>query len=512
MKTLLRSFALLGLIALGIGCVDAPGLDSHGASAPVAHAVGPATITTNTAAYPYNSSAIITWAGLNGTATDWVAIAPSGSPLTTVSRWAYTGGGASGSKTLANPLTAGTYVARAFDADTYTLMGESDPFTTSDASSVMATVRSQQTAYGMSDPILIDWTGMPGNALDWIALAPEGFPVDNQADWQYTNGGVTGTMTFMDGLLPTGYPSGRYVARAYLNDTFTKVAESPVFVIGVAVTTNASTYTTSDAITVTWQNLPGNPNDWVAIAPSGSPATTVTTWVNVGPQQNGSTVFNVAGNLAPGTYVARALLNGMYTVAGQSAPFTVTAAAAATVTTNASTYTINDPITVSWSGLTSNPNDWIAYAPSGSPDTTITRWVYTGGQAMGSFVFEHALTPGTYVARAFLNNSYTKLGESAPFTVTAAAAATVAANASTFTVGQPITVNWTSLPMNANDWVAYAPAGSPDTAITQWVYTGGMATGSHVFPGALSAGMYVARAFLDNTYTKLAESTVFVVQ
>ncbi len=417
MKTLLRSFALLGLIALGIGCVDAPGLDSPGTSEPTAHAVGPATVTTDASTYPYNASAIITWAGLNGSATDWIAIAPSGSPLTTVSKWAYTGGGASGSTTLVNPLTAGTYVARAFDAGTYTLMGESNPFTTSDASSVTATVTSQSAAYGMSDPILIDWAGMPGNVKDWIAIAPEGFPLDNQADWQYTNGGVNGTMTFVDGLLPTGFPSGRYVARAYLNDTFTLVAESPVFVIGVSVTTNASTYTTSDPITVTWQNLPGSATDWIALAVNGSPLTQTVVWVYTGGAQNGNTVFNTTGSLAPGTYVARAFLNNTYTLAGQSPTFTVTAAAAATVTTNLSTYSNGQAITVSWSGLPTNAKDWVGYAPAGSSDTTVTRWVYTGGQASGSFVFEGTLSAGMYVARAFLNDTYTKLGQSAVFVV-----------------------------------------------------------------------------------------------
>ena len=33
----------------------------------------------------------------------------------------------------------------------------------------------------------------------------------------------------MDGLQPTNYPPGQYVARAFINDSFTKVGESPVF-------------------------------------------------------------------------------------------------------------------------------------------------------------------------------------------------------------------------------------------------------------------------------------------
>jgi hypothetical protein len=89
---------------------------------------------------------------------------------------------------------------------------------------------------------------------------------------------------------------------------------------------------------------------------------------------------------------------------------------------------------VSWSGSTSATN-WIAYAPAGSPDTTVVRWVYTGGQAMGSFTFDGTLA-GSYVARSFISDSYNKSGESAPFTV--ASGATISTDASTYGPGQPI--------------------------------------------------------------------------
>lgn len=87
------------------------------------------------------------------------------------------------------------------------------------------------------------------------------------------------------------------------------------------------------------------------------------------------------------------------------------------ISSDFSTYTIGQPIRITWSGLTSNPTDWVDYAPNLSLPASVTRWSYTGAAANGSRLFEGALAPGTYVARAFSSDSYTKIAESAPFVV-----------------------------------------------------------------------------------------------
>lgn len=413
--------ALLGLVGFAAGCIEAP---DPGGSDTVQAASGPATVTTDMTAYTYATPVKVTFSGLDGAATDWIAIAPQGSPLTTTTRWSFTGGRTSGSLTFEGPATRGTYVARAFDGSSV-LLGESAPFTTADPSDTMATVRATRSAYSMTDPITISWTGLPGNAHDWIAIAPQGFPLDDQAEWQYTGGGVDGSVTFPDGFQLTGFPPGNYVARAYLNDTFTLVAESPVFAIGdVArfVRTDATAYTAIDPITVTWGGLPGNATDWIGLAPSGSDAMTVATWAYVGTgadgrgNPNGSTAFSAA-SLPAGTYVARAFVDDSYMIIAESPPFTVSAATPAKIATDLSTYAVAQTIVVSWSGLSGNVKNWVAYAPAGAPDTTVTRWTYTDGVAAGSFAFEGALAPGMYVARAFVNDTYTKIGESAAFIV-----------------------------------------------------------------------------------------------
>ena len=409
MKKHLSSLVLIGLMLSGC-VVDDPSTSEVSAN------VGTATITTDMATYTYNSTVTVTWSGMPTNATDWVAIAPAGSAMTSVTRWAYTGGAASGSAQLSGPATGGSYVARGFSNDTYTLEGESAAFTVQDPSGTQAVLTPDSQVYTMTQPITITWSGLPGNLKDWIAIAPAGGSTTNQAEWRYTGGGTSGVTVFTDGLQMTGYPAGSYVARAYLNDTFTLVGESAAFTIGSGITTNKGTYTVQEAITVTWSGLPTNPQDWVALAPAGSANSTVTQWVYTGGVSGGMHTFG-GGLASTGSYVARAFLNGGYTLLGESAPFTVTALAAAGITTDAQTYALGAFVTVSWSGLPTNMLDWISIAPVGSSDSTTTRWVYTGGASMGSAVFEGPPTTGTYEARAFLNDTYTKLGTSLPFVV-----------------------------------------------------------------------------------------------
>lgn len=402
---------VLGVLAMGAGCGAVDQLSNV-----EQNAIGPATVTTDNTSYQFNDNVLVSWSGLNGNANDYVAIAPDGSPLTTITRWVYTGGAASGSHLLEGPAAGGSYVARAFDNDSYTLMGESDAFTVADPGSGTANITLDQPDYAIDQNIVVSFTGMPGSAKDWIAISPEGANDMTQAMWKYTGGGAAGSVTFNLGLGPSGKKGGtNYVARAYLNDSYVRVDETAAVLIGAMVTTSASTYTTDQAITVSWTHLPGGSGDWIALAPPAAAPASPTTWIFTGGAANGSVTFT-DGLPSTGTFVARAMSPNYYFVAGESAPFTITQGAQVVVTTDMTSYAAGQDITVTWQGTPGNANDWIAIAPNGSASTSVTRWVYTGGQANGSYTFE-GVAAGTYVARAFLNDRYVKIGESASFPV-----------------------------------------------------------------------------------------------
>jgi hypothetical protein len=255
---------------------------------------------------------------------------------------------------------------------------------------------------------------------------------------------------------------------------------------------------------VTYAGLPGNAKDWIAIAPAGSPVTTFLAWMYTGGQATGTATFTAPSNGGP--YVARAFLNDTSTLLAESAPFTITASSS-TISTDQSSYAPGSTVTVTYGGLPGNAKDWIAIAPAGSPNTGSLAWVYTGGQTSGTAVFTAPVKGGSYVARAFLNDTSTLLAESAPFTITAS----LSTDHPSYAPGTAVTVTYAGLPGNAKDWIAIATAGSPVTSFLAWMYTGGQPSGTATFTAPANGGPYVARAFLNDTSTLLAESAPFTV-
>jgi hypothetical protein len=357
----------------------------------------------------------------------------------------------------------------------------------------------------------VTYAGLPGYAKDWIAIAPAGAPATTFVAWAYTGGQTSGAATFAAPL-----PAGSYVARAFPNDTYTPLVESAAFTVTAPITnytiaTDQSSYAAGGSVTVTYGGLPGYPRDWIAIAPAGSSATTFVAWAYTGGQASGTATLKAP--LQAGSYVARAFPNDTYTPLVESAAFTVTAPITNyTIATDQSSYAAGGSVTVTYGGLPGYAKDWIAIAPAGSSATTFLAWVYTGGQTSGTATFKGPLQGGSYVARAFPNDTYTPLVESAAFTVTAPITNyTIATDQSSYAAGGAVTVTYGGLPGYARDWIAIAPAGSSATTFLAWAYTGGQTSGTASLKAPLQAGSYVARAFPNDTYTLLIESTSFTV-
>ena len=63
----------------------------------------------------------------------------------------------------------------------------------------------------VGEKIVVRFSGMPGNATDWITLVPATAPATQYAQWFYLGGRHDGTVEF------TGMPLGNYEVRAYLS-------------------------------------------------------------------------------------------------------------------------------------------------------------------------------------------------------------------------------------------------------------------------------------------------------
>jgi hypothetical protein len=484
--------ALVCMLAL-FGCANSVSSDEHTGAAHSALQQGTPVSTDMSAYGTVPATVVVTYSGLPGNQRDWVAIAQDGSPLSSYVQWQYTNGAGTSSPATAtfSNLPVGVYVARTFINDMATLSGESASFT------VGSSVTTSATNYASAATVTVNYTGLPGNPRDWIAISAAGSPDTSFVQYVYTNGAVSGQTSF------TGIADGAYVARAYSNDTFTKLAESATFYVGAAVAPSAPAYAAGAAVTINYSGAPGNPMDWVAVAAAGSPDTSYAQYAYTNGAVNGSTGFS---NLANGTYVARLFSNNTFTKLAQSTTFVV----GQVVTTDNSTYASGTNVVASWANLPGNARDWIAIATPGAPDTSYVTWVYTNGAVNGSYSFP-GLADGTYVARAYLNDGFTRLAESASFSIGPVySQPTVTTNASTYQRSDTVTVNYYVLPGNPRDWIAISAAGSPDTSYVQFAYTNGAVNGTAPFTN-LPPGSYVARAYSNDTFTKLAESATFTV-
>jgi surface antigen len=468
----------------------------------------PAKVTTDKKVYDSREPISARYVNMPGNATDWISVAIAGSPDTSYVAWQYTGGATTGTITLTTPLAAGTYVARAYDANVK--QTESLTFVVN-PSPIAPTMTTDQSTYSSGSPVTVSYSKMLGNPTDWITIAAADSPDTSYVAWQYSGGAQGGALTFS-----TPLAAGRYVARAYYQNGYSKQAESAVFVVNApsvlpTITTDQTTYSSQSPVVVAYSNMLGNPTDWITIAAAGSPDTAYVAWHYTGGAPSGTLTFNTP--LAAGTYVVRAYFQNTYVKQAESAAFVVDPPSSSpTLSTDQSTYSSRDPVTVSYSNMLGNPTDWITIATAGSPDSTYVVWKYAGGSQNGSITFTTPLAPGSYVARAFFQNSNIKQGESAQFTVNASATPpTLTTDQSSYPSQAAVVVAYSNMLGNPTDWITIATAGSPDTAYVAWKYSGGAQNGSLTFSMPLAAGNYVARAYFQNSYVKQSESAVFVV-
>ncbi len=359
-----------------------------------------------------------------------------------------------------------------------------------------------QASYAVGAIVTVTYAGLPGNADDWIALAPAGSPNTTYRAYLFTNGQTSGTASI---VAPAG---GTYVARAFPHNTFALLAESTPFeLVTPTVGTDQPSYAPGSIITVSYSGLPGYSNDWIALAPAGSPNTTYLAYVFTNGQTNGTASFTAP--VAGGSFVIRAFPKNTFTLLTESAPITVgTASVTPSVSTDASSYIYGGEITVTYSGLPGNPQDMLVLTTPGAANSAYVASVFTNGQASGTATFTAPTDQGAYVVRAFPNNTFDLLAESQPISILNGV--TVSVDQASYAVGAMVNVSYAGMPGNANDWIALAAVGAANTSYVAYVFTNGQTSGTASIT-APAAGMYVARAFPRNTFALMAESNAFNV-
>ncbi len=154
------------------------------------------------------------------------------------------------------------------------------------------------------------------------------------------------------------------------------------------------------------------------------------------------------------------------------------------------------PLVIAYSGLTaSGRSPWLTVVPQGMPDSQWTDWSYTQGSD-GTLTLR-GQRAGAYEIRALLENPREVVARLA-FTIASAASGppALALVGEAVHAGQAITLRFSNLPGDGDDWIAVVEAGKPDTQWGAWSYTHGKSDGELTLPGQ-PAGSYELRAYVE---------------
>jgi len=259
-------------------------------------------------------------------------------------------------------------------------------------------ISTNKSTYTLLEPVLVSFSGASGAADDWVSIVKAGAPATDYLTYQKTNGALSGTLTF-DIQEP-----GSYEARLYFRNSYnveTRVNFTVVFP-NTAIGTDKSSYGLLDKIVVTYTNMPGFNKDYVTIVPLATPDNTYGgyQWCT---GKNGVLTFDPpATTSTAGTWEVRAMYRNENGPVRARARFTI-GEPTVTLQTNKSTYAINEPITVTYSGMPGYNQDWVGLFNAGDPNTSYITYQITATKKSGTMTFTAGLSKaGNYEARAFV--------------------------------------------------------------------------------------------------------------
>jgi uncharacterized protein (TIGR03437 family) len=501
-----------------------------------------------------------------GNATDWIGLYSVGSSDTSYVDWRYLSGTtappatglSAATLTWPLPVTAGDYELRLFDGNSAQRI----------ATSAVVTVipsTTQLTINGIAPPatatvilgtvVSVGITNGPGNATDWVALAPADASDATYVDWRYLNGATTppaagvssATIAFQTPATP-----GAYEVRFYVNNANQRLTTSGPLVVtpspaqltvnSVAAPTPLTVDAGSTAL-VAVSDGPANATDWVGLYAAGTADAQPLSWNYL----NGSSVPPAIGSAAAslnflipasaGSYEFRFFSDNGYTRLATSGAVIVAASPAQLIVNGVvppvgAVVPAGSPAAVTVSDGPGNPTDWLTLAVTGSPDGSYIDWRYLNGTTVppasgvsgATVTFTAPVAAGTYEARLFAANSTGRIATSGPITVTAPTATLAIDGIApptpvSVTAGALISLQIAGGPGNTTDWVTLAPSGSAMTTYVAWQYLNGLLTppasaltgATLTFLAPATPGTFEFRFFAANGYSELASVPLTVV-
>lgn len=223
--------------------------------------------------YPAGRAIPVRVVGMPGAQNDYVAIALAGSPGYGEVTYEYMNGRKEADLVLRGVMKPGNYEVRLFfgndqDRNKSDVVRFAAPLTITPADPITLTPSAASVYEG--SPLSVTFAGLPENERDWIATAKAGSPDGEYISYEYTMGAASGSLDLQPLMEP-----GDYEIRVYFDDMTsdrTVQARVPIKVLpapAVNLALDATTYAPGATITVSFDAMPGNPKDWLALARSG---------------------------------------------------------------------------------------------------------------------------------------------------------------------------------------------------------------------------------------------------
>ncbi len=336
---------------------------------------------------------------------------------------------------------------------------------------------------------------------------------------------------FVSILLADGYGAEDYL-ELYPEGAYAK--EARAIVAGPRLILDDINYSDTDIITARFANLPvGATANLAILNASDAYATEASQFVS---DTTVATQFDTEGRLAPGVYLLQAEVwspDGGDPIT-LSRDFSITAGLAE-LATDKTDFAPGETITVRFSGMSGDDQDYISTALAGSENASYATYAYTGGLREGSVTLPAPTTPGDYELRAFFREDETVLRASLPITVLGTAAvaeviepqenvvppagepapdarATLALDKTIYAPGEKILVTYSGMFGDRYDYVTTVVAGAPWNAYLSYVYTEGALDGTATLPAPNERGTYEVRAFFKEDESILRGSATFEVR
>lgn len=180
-------------------------------------------MSTSKPVFAVGETIVVNYSDFSGDVKDWIDIVTASTPDGQgQGLWKYTNGVKSGTMTFGG-MQSGEYEVRCYFRNE-SIIRVRYRFRVGNSSGDNAIVKTEKEVYAPNEKVTVNFSGFPGNAKDWIGIAPSSYKDDQLQYWYYTEGKLSGNMDF------PGLPEGQYEVRAFYNNEYTVRARYTFFV------------------------------------------------------------------------------------------------------------------------------------------------------------------------------------------------------------------------------------------------------------------------------------------